>query len=146
VIGGVAAGQADRGSASVLAAHTLATLSNWQAPLLSQRLEPADWMQRNLDWRVEVMVPIDNETVKRQLQEQVMLTNLEDTEQSWDMQPDGSWLRHIGADDSPAINAHAFFMTNPSLSGRGSRLEQERLKRLRALREARKAGPRSAES
>jgi len=114
-------------------------------PLPSQKarvyISSADLMPRNLDRRVEVMVPIENETVKRQLLEQVMATNLDDTEQSWLMQPDGSWIRARPADEATRLNAHAFFMTNPSLSGRGSQLEQARKARLIALRSRQKSDP-----
>ena len=84
----------------------------------------ADWMPRNMDWRVESFVPIDNSTVHRQILDQIMVANLKDQAQSWMLGSDGVYTRQIV--DELALNAHTWFMTNPSLSGRGSALERGR--------------------
>ncbi|MGB3754435.1 MAG: RNA degradosome polyphosphate kinase [Parerythrobacter sp.] len=96
----------------------------------------ADAMSRNLNRRVEVMVPLRNRTVHNQVLQQVLLANLLDTEQSWEQQPDGSYAR-MEPGEKP-FNCHRYFMTNPSLSGRGGALEAGGVPRL-ALRQKRDA-------
>jgi polyphosphate kinase len=80
-------------------------------------ISSADWMPRNLNGRVEVMVPIENKTVHEQIMEQIMIANLKDEKQSWDLNADGTYSRNEHTPKS--FSAHEYFMTNPSLSGRG---------------------------
>ena len=85
-------------------------------------ISSADWMPRNIEARVETFVPVENATVHQQIVDQIMVVNFNDNLQSWDLQPDGSYVREA-ATDQP-FSAHEYFMTNPSLSGRGSAVER----------------------
>lgn len=90
-------------------------------------LSSADWMPRNLNWRIETLVPIENPTVHAQVMDEVMGTNFRDNMQTWMLRPDGTYDRiHPAAGEAP-FSAHEYFMTHPSLSGQSTREESPRV-------------------
>ncbi len=106
-------------------ARIVAFANGHQLPSAEARvfISSADWMPRNLDRRVECLTPIENPTVHQQVLQQIMLANLKDEAQSWTLDAEGRYARDPSWDHPSAFSAHEYFMTNPSLSGRGQKVK-----------------------
>lgn len=93
-------------------------------------MSSADWMPRNLNRRVETLVPMESPTVHRQVMRQIMVANLNDDVNSWELQPSGKYVKVKPAAEHTPFSAHRYFMENPSLSGRGKALDYNAPKEL----------------
>jgi len=91
-------------------------------------ISSADLMQRNLDRRVETFIPIENETVHEQIVNQILVANLIDNANTWEMAKDGNYFKNKISQKSKKFSSHNFFIKNPSLSGRGSAKLKSRAK------------------
>ena len=96
------------------------------SPSAALYLSSADWMPRNLDRRIELLCPVENPTVHRQVLDQILVAILNDKTQSWHMDAHGQYHRYDTSNIDNTFSSHDYFMNNPSLSGRGDALKHDK--------------------
>ncbi len=77
-------------------------------------LGSADAMRRNLDRRVEVLVPVENAKLIAVVRDRLLRTCMEDNVKSWELQSDGTYVRKHPADTTKPLSAQEWFMTHPA--------------------------------
>lgn len=70
----------------------------------------ADWMRRNLDRRVEVITPIKDQEIAKDLQE-ILGIMLADNRHAWDLQADGSYIQRCPGENCPETNSQKTIMS-----------------------------------
>jgi polyphosphate kinase len=70
----------------------------------------ADWMRRNLDRRVEVITPIKDQEIAKDLQE-ILGIMLADNRHAWELQPDGNYIQRCPGDNCPEANSQKTIMS-----------------------------------
>ena len=65
----------------------------------------ADMMNRNLNGRIEVLTPIESEKIRRNIMTDILRMQLNDTEQSWIMEPSGGYHRYVRAKGVKKVDA-----------------------------------------
>ncbi|MBP5975728.1 polyphosphate kinase 1 [Brasilonema sp. CT11] len=70
----------------------------------------ADWMRRNLDRRVEVITPILDADIAKDLQE-ILGIMLADNRQAWELQPDGNYIQRRPGEEVPEASSQKILMS-----------------------------------
>ncbi len=76
----------------------------------------ADLMRRNLDRRVEVLFPVEDAALKKQIRDDMLEVYLKDTVNATVLQPDGSYVPRRPAEGETPFSAQAWFLSHHSLS------------------------------
>jgi polyphosphate kinase len=85
----------------------------------------ADWMDRNLSRRVEVVFPVEQPNLKQRLVREIIATSLADNMKARELMPDGSWRRVTPEPGQPRVRSQERFLEIAAQNAVGRLLDEQ---------------------